>query len=121
MKDALTKRDGLTTASRRSGSATKRAASLGWAALPPGGLFGERAGEAIFQAAHQLISENDRRSSMRRWWRTWAARWPPDRYKCGGGARHFWVTITCLIIVALSAVGLLRRFRAVPPGGASRG
>jgi len=41
------------------------------AALPPGGVFGERSGEEIFNNAHQLIKDNDPRKFHPEWWRTW--------------------------------------------------
>jgi predicted RND superfamily exporter protein len=88
------------------------------AALPPGGLFVEHAGEGLYNAAHQLIAED-----------------PPSRYhpemrvEVGGpistaiAARHaverdiLWVTITCLTIVALSIGLYFRRLRAIPLTG----
>jgi predicted RND superfamily exporter protein len=88
------------------------------AALPPGGLFVEHAGEGLYNAAHQLIAAD-----------------PPSRYhpemrvEVGGpistaiAARHaverdiLWVTVTCLSIVALSIGLYFRRLRAVPLTG----
>jgi len=56
MKDRLTKRDWVDDRFP-DGVVQQQNGSYVWvAALPPGGLFGERAGEAIFRAAHQLIS-----------------------------------------------------------------
>jgi len=59
MKDRLTKRDWVDDRFPDGVFSNKDGSYVWVAALPPGGLFGERAGEAIFQAAHQLISEND--------------------------------------------------------------
>jgi len=88
------------------------------AALPPGGLFVEHAGEALFQAAHQLIRSD-----------------PPSRYHPAMRAEVagpiataiasrravesdiFWVTITCVSIVALSIGLYFRRLRAIPLTG----
>ncbi len=85
------------------------------AALPPGGLFVERAGESLWTAVNRLIAED-----------------PPNRYHPemqvhpGGpvataiASRRaierdiLSVTITCLLIVALSIGLYFRRLRAVP-------
>ena len=88
------------------------------AALPPGGLFVENAGEALFNAANQLIAQD-----------------PPSNYhpamraEVAGpiataiASRHaverdiLWVTVTCLVIVALSIGLYFRRLRAIPLTG----
>ena len=88
------------------------------AALPPGGLFAEHAGEGLFQAAHALI-----------------AAVPPEGYHPQMRAEVtgpiataiasrqaverdiFWVTITCLTLVALSIGLYFRRLRAIPLTG----
>ena len=88
------------------------------AALPPGGLFVENAGEALLNAANDLIKAD-----------------PPTRYHpemkvepagpivTGIASRHaverdiISVTITCLIIVALSIGLYFRRWRAIPLTG----
>jgi predicted RND superfamily exporter protein len=120
MKERLTKRDWVEERFP-DGVFSNQDGSYVWvAALPPGGLFGERAGEAIFQAAHQLISEND-----------------PKKFNeqmvahVGGPVATLiatraaverdivWVTVTCLLIVALSLWAYFRRFRAVPLVGVS--
>lgn len=85
------------------------------AALPPGGLFVERAGEALHEAVGRLVAEV-----------------PPTKYhpamrvELGGpvatalASRHaverdiLWVTTTCLIVVALSIWIYFRRPRSVP-------
>jgi predicted RND superfamily exporter protein len=90
------------------------------AALPPGGIFGERAGEAIFSAAHQIIKDND-----------------PHAFNAemlahvGGPVATaiatraaverdiLWVTVTCLIIVAISLWIYFRRLGVVPLVGIS--
>jgi uncharacterized protein len=90
------------------------------AALPPGGIFGERAGEAIFNAAHQIVKDND------------PLGFNPHMIAYVGGPVAtaiatraaverdiVWVTVTCLIIVALSLWIYFRQFRAVPLVGVS--
>jgi predicted RND superfamily exporter protein len=85
------------------------------AALPPGGIFGERGGEGIFQAANRLIQENDPRA------------FHPQMTAFVGGpvataiaTREaverdiLWVTVTCLVIVALSIALYFRRLRSLP-------
>jgi predicted RND superfamily exporter protein len=85
------------------------------AALPPGGLFVENAGEALFKATARLIREN-----------------PPERFHpqmrahIGGPVTTaienrraverdiLWVTIVCVGLVALSIAIYYRRLRAVP-------
>jgi uncharacterized protein len=88
------------------------------AALPPGGLFVEHAGEALYNAAERLVAED-----------------PPTRYQpemkvdIGGpistaiavraAIEHdlVWVTVICLSIVALSIGLYFRRVRAIPLTG----
>jgi predicted RND superfamily exporter protein len=88
------------------------------AALPPGGLFAANAGEGLFKAAHALIAEV-----------------PPERYhpqmraEVSGpiataiASRQaverdiLWVTVTCLVVVALSIGLYFRRLRAIPLTG----
>jgi predicted RND superfamily exporter protein len=88
------------------------------AALPPGGLFVENAGEALLDAANKLINED-----------------PPTRYHpemkvepagpivTGIASRHaverdiLWVTITCLTIVGISIGLYFRRWRSIPLTG----
>ena len=88
------------------------------AALPPGGLFVENAGEALLKATNDMIKAD-----------------PPERYHpdmkvepagpivTGIASRHavehdiVLVTITCLIIVAISIGLYFRRIRAVPLTG----
>jgi uncharacterized protein len=85
------------------------------AALPPGGLFGERAGEGLFRAARGLIAETDPRSFH-----------PEMAAHVGGPVATLianreaverdilWVTFTCVAVVALSIFFFFRRLRAVP-------
>jgi predicted RND superfamily exporter protein len=88
------------------------------AALPPGGLFVENAGESLWRAAHQLIAEV-----------------PPERYHPHMHAEVAGpvdtaianrkavendivsVTVTCLLLVAVSIGIYFRRVRAVPLTG----
>jgi predicted RND superfamily exporter protein len=89
------------------------------AALPPGGLFVENAGEALLGAANDLIAAD-----------------PPSRYHpdmkvepagpivTGIAARRavendiLWVTVSCLTIVAISIGLYFRRWRSIPLTGA---
>jgi predicted RND superfamily exporter protein len=88
------------------------------AALPPGGLFVENAGEALLNAANQLIKEDP------------PARYHPDMkvepagpIVTGIASRHaierdiVSVTLFCLVVVALSIGLYFRRWRAVPLTG----
>jgi predicted RND superfamily exporter protein len=88
------------------------------AALPPGGLFVEHAGEGLWKAAHELIEAN-----------------PPARFQpamtvevAGPVATAIAsreaverdilsVTVTCLLLVALSIGVYFRRIRAIPLTG----
>jgi predicted RND superfamily exporter protein len=88
------------------------------AALPPGGLFVENAGEALYDAANRLI-----------------ARLPPQtfhpqmRAEINGPVRTAiatraaiendvaWVTAICLVVVGLSIIVYFRRLRAFPLTG----
>jgi uncharacterized protein len=88
------------------------------AAMPPGGLFVENAGEGLYKAANQLIEQE-----------------PPSKYhpkmhvEVAGpvvttiAARRaverdiIWVTVTCVIVVALSIGLYFRRLRAIPLTG----
>jgi uncharacterized protein len=88
------------------------------AALPPGGLFVENAGEALLNAANELIKAD-----------------PPSRYHpdmkvepagpivTGIASRHaierdiVSVTLFCLVVVALSIGLYFRRWRAIPLTG----
>ena len=85
------------------------------AALPPGGIFAERGGEGIFQAANRLIRENDPHA------------FHPEMTDFVGGpvataiaTREaverdiLWVTVTCLGIVALSIALYFRQLRSLP-------
>jgi predicted RND superfamily exporter protein len=85
------------------------------AALPPGGLFVENAGETLLNAAKELIAAN-----------------PPEqhyaamRVHVGGPIATalanrraveqdiLWVTLTCVAVVAASLIFYFRRLRAVP-------
>jgi uncharacterized protein len=85
------------------------------AALPPGGIFGERGGEGIFAAANRLIAENDPHA------------FHPQMTAFVGGpvataiasrkaveSDILWVTITCLVIVAISISIYFRRIQSLP-------
>ena len=89
------------------------------AALPPGGLFVEHAGEGLFNAAHRLIAAGS------------AQPLPPRDARRGGGADRrprsqrgtrssatsSGSRVTCLIIVAISIGLYFRRLRAIPLTG----
>ena len=85
------------------------------AALPPGGIFGERGGEGIFQAATRLVRENDPHA------------FHPQMTAFVGGpvatavaSRDaierdiLWVTVTCLVIVAISIAIYFRSLHSLP-------
>ncbi len=88
------------------------------AALPPGGLFVEHAGEGLFKAAGELIRDNPPASFH-----------PEMRAELSGpiataiASRQaverdiLSVTITCLLIVAISIGIYFRRLRAIPLTG----
>jgi predicted RND superfamily exporter protein len=88
------------------------------AALPPGGLFAENAGEGLFKAAHALIDEVRPESFH-----------PKMRAEVSGpiataiASRQaverdiLWVTVTCLVVVALSIGLYFRRLRSIPLTG----
>jgi predicted RND superfamily exporter protein len=88
------------------------------AALPPGGLFVENAGEGLYNAARKLIAEDPP-----------AGHHPDMRVEVAGpivtsiASRHaverdiVWVTLTCLSIVAISIGLYFRRWRAIPLTG----
>lgn len=85
------------------------------AALPPGGLFGERAGEKIYEYAKQLIVDLDPQSFH-----------PQMTAHIGGpvatlvATRHtveqdiLWVTIICVVVIAISLIIYFRRIRSIP-------
>jgi predicted RND superfamily exporter protein len=85
------------------------------AALPPGGFFGERAGEKLHHAAEQLIRDNNP-----------TAFHPEMKAEVLGPVATLianrqaierdilWVTGTCVVVVALSILMFFRRWRAVP-------
>jgi predicted RND superfamily exporter protein len=89
------------------------------AALPPGGLFAENAGEGLFKAAHALIAEVRPEGFH-----------PQMRAEVSGpiataiASREaverdiLWVTVTCLVVVALSIGLYFRRLRSIPLTGA---
>ena len=85
------------------------------AVLPPGGIFGERGGEGIFGAANRLLKENDPHA------------FHPEMTAYVGGPVAtavasraaverdiLSVTITCLVIVAISIAIYFRRLRSLP-------
>jgi len=120
MKERMTKRDRLGGRFPDGVFSNKDGTYVWVAALPPGGLFGERAGEAIYQAAQQIIADNDPKTFH-----------PQMMAHVGGPVATMiatraavesdivWVTVTCLLIVAASLWIYFRRFRAVPLVGVS--
>jgi uncharacterized protein len=120
MKDRMTKRDWVSSRFPDGVFSNEDGTYVWVAALPPGGVFGERSGEEIFNNAHQLIRENDPR------------KFHPEMVAHVGGPVAtliatraamerdiLWVTITCLLVVALSLWAYFRRRRAVPLVGVS--
>jgi hypothetical protein len=115
MRDRLTKHDNLGERFP-DGVFTNQDGSYVWiAALPPGGIFGEHGGEGIYQAAARLIRENDPHA------------FHPHMDAFVGGpvataiatrkaveSDILWVTVTCLVIVALSIALYFRRLRSLP-------
>ena len=120
MKERLTKRDWLNDRFP-DGVFSNHDGTYVWvAALPPGGVFGERAGEAIFQAAHQIIRDNDPQGFHREMVAHVGG--PVATLIATRAAVErdiVWVTVTCLLIVAASLWAYFRRFRAVPLVGVS--
>ncbi|HEX7599360.1 MAG TPA: MMPL family transporter, partial [Polyangia bacterium] len=115
MKDRMAKNDWL-SGRFPDGVFSNEDGTYVWiAVLPPGGMFGERAGESIFHAANQIIKENNPQAFH-----------PQMMAHVGGPVATLiatrasverdiiWVTVTCLIIVAISLWIYFRRFRAVP-------
>jgi len=115
MRDRLTKHDNL-GGRFPDGVFTNQDGSYVWiAALPPGGIFGEHGGEGIYQAAARLIRENDPHAFHSQM----------DAFVGGPVATAIatrkavesdilWVTVTCLVIVALSIALYFRRLRSLP-------
>ena len=120
MRDRMTKQDWL-GGRFPDGVFSNRDGTYVWvAALPPGGLFGERAGEALFHAAHQLIKDNDPRGFQGEMLAHVGG--PVATLIATRAAVErdiLWVTVTCLLIVAASLWIYFRRFRAVPLVGVS--
>lgn len=120
MKDRMTKRD-LLGGRFPDGEFSNQDGSYVWvAALPPGGMFGERAGEAIFQAAHQLIRDNNPKTFNEQMVAHVGG--PVATLIATRAAMErdiVWVTVTCLLVVAVSLWAYFRRFRAVPLVGVS--
>ena len=115
MRERLTKQDQL-GGRFPDGVFSNHDGSYVWiAALPPGGIFGEHGGEAIFHAATRLVATNDPHA------------FHPQMTAFVGGpvataiaSREaverdiMWVTITCLVIVGLSIAIYFRRLRSLP-------
>jgi predicted RND superfamily exporter protein len=115
MRDRLTKQDRL-GGRFPDGVFSNQDGSYVWiAALPPGGIFAEHGGEGIFQAANRLVRENDPHAFH-----------PKMEAFVGGPVATaiatrkavesdiLWVTITCLVIVALSIALYFRTLRSLP-------
>jgi predicted RND superfamily exporter protein len=119
MQNRIAKKDNKTDERFPDGLFASRDGDYLWiAALPPGGLFVEHAGEGLYKAAEKLIKED-----------------PPTRYHpqmhaevAGPVATAIAsreaverdilsVTVTCLLLVALSIGLYFRRVRAVPLTG----
>jgi predicted RND superfamily exporter protein len=115
MRERLTKQDRF-QGSFPGGVFTNKDGSYVWiAALPPGGIFGERGGEALFDEANRLIRENDPHS-----FHPQMTAYVGGPVATGIASREaverdiLWVTITCMVIVAISIVIYFRRLRSLP-------
>jgi predicted RND superfamily exporter protein len=85
------------------------------AALPPGGFFGERAGEQLHHAAERLIRDNDPRRFHPQMVAQVAG--PVATLIANRAAVErdiLWVTGTCVVVVAFSILLFFRRWRVVP-------
>jgi predicted RND superfamily exporter protein len=115
LRERMTKRDQL-GGRFPDGVFSSQDGSYVWiAALPPGGIFGERGGEGIYEAASRLVRENDPHEFN-----------PQMKAYVGGPVATaiasraaverdiLWVTVTCLSIVALSIAIYFRRLRYLP-------
>ncbi len=88
------------------------------AALPPGGLFSENAGESLFKAAHALIAEVPPAGFHPQM--TAEVAGPISTAIASREAVErdiLWVTVTCLVVVALSIGLYFRRLRSIPLTG----
>jgi predicted RND superfamily exporter protein len=115
MRERLTRQDQL-GGHFPDGVFSNRDGTYVWiAALPPGGIFGERGGEGIYQAASRLVRDNDPKA------------YHPQMMAFVGGpvataiaSRDaverdiLWVTVTCLVIVGISIALYFRRLRSLP-------
>jgi predicted RND superfamily exporter protein len=115
MRNRLTKQDHL-GGRFPDGVFSNKDGSYVWiAALPPGGIFGEHGGEGIYEAASRLIRETDPHAFH-----------PHMDVFVGGPVATaiatrkavesdiLWVTVSCLVIVALSIALYFRRLRSLP-------
>jgi uncharacterized protein len=115
LRQRMTKRDQL-GGRFPDGVFSNKDGSYVWiAALPPGGIFGERGGEGIYDAATRLVRENDPHTFN-----------PQMKAFVGGPVATaiasraaverdiLWVTVTCLTIVAISIAIYFRRLRYLP-------
>jgi predicted RND superfamily exporter protein len=122
MRNRLTRKDAVEERFPGGVFTSKNGEYVWIAALPPGGLFVERAGEGLYNAAHQLMKELNPTTFH-----------PDMRVEVGGpiataiAAREaverdiLWVTVSCLTIVALSIGLYFRRLRAIPLTGIPAG
>ena len=120
MKDRMIKRDWVDDRFPDGVFSSQDGTYVWVAALPPGGLLGERAGEAIFQAAQQLVRDNDPKKFHEQMVAHLGG--PVATLIASRSAVErdiLWVTLTCLLIVAASLWAYFRRFRAVPLVGVS--
>ncbi len=115
MRDRLTKQDHL-GGRFPDGVFSNENGSYVWiAALPPGGIFGEHGGEEIYRAAHRLVIENDPHA-----FHPQMTAYVGGPIATGIASRQaverdiLWVTVTCLVIVAISIGVYFRRLRSLP-------
>ena len=89
------------------------------AALPPGGLFGENAGQTLYDSAREILRTTDPKSFHPE---MGAHVTGPVATSIANRAAIerdiLWVTVTCMVLVAISIGLFFRRWRAVPLIGA---
>jgi predicted RND superfamily exporter protein len=115
MRDRLTQQD-LLGGKFPDGVFSNQDGTYVWiAALPPGGIFAERGGEGIYAAASRLVRENDPHT-----YNPQMTAWVGGPVATAIASREaverdiLWVTVTCLVIVAISIGIYFRRLRSLP-------
>jgi predicted RND superfamily exporter protein len=115
MRDRLTKQDMLGGKFPDGVFSNENGTYVWIAALPPGGIFAEHGGEGIYEAASRLVRENDPHS-----YNAQMSAWVGGPVATAIASREaverdiLWVTVTCLVIVAISIGLYFRRLRSLP-------